>query len=510
MAQQVTLVTSMFVSFLVVTVLARTLSLREFGAYGLLISLPTYLFFAQGSIETVAVRAIAQAREQLDRDRAFTTALCLYSILGVMTALLIAFGGIALLGVVKIPHALHHQAELSLVTLALVNLVGWPIKAVQDYLRGCGRFVVSAAVETIGYVTFGALMLVALLLSAPLWVLVGLGGGISPLIGLWAIAATLLGGLSIRARTSNISLTYMRTFVGMSVVLLISGVSDLVVYSLDRTILGLYRSAATVGLYEGPLRAHNLLRGLQGALVYTVMATAAGYVATNDRTRLRELLMRGTRYVALVMMPFTVLLMVLSRPILEVWLGSRFTPASGAMTIFVSYWLLLGGSSVGLSMIIATGRVKAVVIYSTVLATLNLGCSLALTPALGLNGIVLGTSLPYAIMLPAFITLLCRTFDVSILEYLRQGYSVAYMAGATLAGWALLARRLLPIDRPAVLIGVGTIGLVGYAAGVYLLGLAPRERLLVRTTLRGARRWMRDLPRTLATMRPSRLSLFGD
>src|ERR1700722_8709131 len=140
-AQQVTLITSMVTGFVVVTVLARRLSLSEFGAYGLLISLPAYLVFAQGSIETVVVRAIAQARDEQDRDRAFTTAVCLYSILGLLTALVIALGGIALLGVLKIAPRLHHQAVLSLLSLAVVNLIGWPIKAALDCLRATGRFV---------------------------------------------------------------------------------------------------------------------------------------------------------------------------------------------------------------------------------------------------------------------------------------------------------------------------------------------------------------------------------
>src|SRR5262249_40914137 len=159
----------------------------------------------------------------------------------------------------------------------------------------------------------------------------------------------------------------------------------------DRTILGAYRPVSAVGLYEGPVRAHNLLRQLQSALTFTVMPAAAGYFATGDRPRLRELLLRGTRYMAIAMMPLTVTFMVLSGPILDVWLGARFSAAAGAMSILVSYWLLLGGSSVGLTMLIAAGRVRAIVAYTIAVAVLNLAISLALAPPLGLDGVVIGT-----------------------------------------------------------------------------------------------------------------------
>jgi O-antigen/teichoic acid export membrane protein len=505
-AQQVTFVTSALTMLAVITLLAHTLSLSELGAYGLLISLPGYLLFAQGSVETAAVRAIAQARDQLDRDRAFTTALCLYSLFGALASLLIAFGGSALLGVLTIAPSLHEQARLGILALAIVNVIGWPSKTALDSLRATGRFVLSAATEALAYVTFAALMLAALLASAPLWILVGLGGSLPLLIGLWATAALVLAHVPVRARPSTLSLPYTRSFTSMSLLLLITGIGDLVSYSLDRAILGLFRPVAVVGLYEGPLRAHNLLRSLQAALAFNVTASAAAYVAADDHVRLRELLLRGTRYVAVIMMPFTIVFMTLSRPILEVWLGPRFAPAAGAMTIFVSYWLMFGGASVGLGMLIAAGRIKPVAIYGTLGAVLNLALSIAFAPSLGLNGVVLGTTLSYCLVLPVFVRLVCRAFVVPVVTYVRKGFTFAYAAGALLAGAELCARALLPLQRPVLLAAAIALGLAGYAAGAYRLGLSQRERLLVRTTLRGALHWVAVLPAAIASLRQAQSS----
>lgn len=485
-AQQVALVVGMLTMFAVITVLARTLDLTEFGVYGLLISIPTYLLFAQGSVETIAVRAIAQAHDEFERDRAFTTALGIYLIFGLVASLLIVFGGTALLGVFRIAPGLRDQARLGLVALGAVNLAGWPAKVAQDFLRGSGKFVASATAEALGFLTCGCLMLTALALSSPLWLIIGLGGAISLVVALWAQAALVFIGLPIRVRPSTLSLPYTRSFLASSTVLLLNGITDLLIYSVDRTILGAYRPVSTVGLYEGPIRAHNLLRQLQGAMALTVMPAAAGYVAAGDRLRLRELLLRGTRYVSIVMMPFTVIVMVLAGPILSAWLGARYAAAGGAMTILVSYWLVLGGSSVGLSMMIAARRMRVVVVYSVSVALLNLTLSLALTPSLGLDGVVIGTSLPYVLLLPVFSAAVCREFAVPIATYLRDGFAMAMGTGAMLAAGELLARALLPVERPAVLTAVIIIGLTAYASFIYQVGLSPRERLLIRDTLRGA------------------------
>jgi O-antigen/teichoic acid export membrane protein len=492
-AQQITLVVSTLTMLAVITILARTLSLSEFGLYGLLVTIPTYLLFAQGSVETAAIKAIAAARGQHERDRAITAALGVYACFGLLAALFIVFGGTALLGVFDIGRGLQEEARQGLLALGIVNVVAWPVKTAQDALRGSGQFVASAVTEAVAYVTFGVFMALALVLSAPLWVVVGLGGAIPLLIGLWSLVALLAVRLPLRLRYSTVSLSYTRSFLEVSFYLLLTGLADLVIYSLDRMILGAYRSVATVGLYEGPVRAHNLLRQLQAALVLTVMPAAAGYVAVGDHRRLQELLLRGTRYIALAMMPLTVTFMVLAGPILEVWLGPRFSTAATAMTILVSYWLFAGGSSVGLTMMIAAGRVRTIAVYAGVTAALNLSISLALAPSLGLVGVVIGTSLPYFLLLPVFARLACRTFAVSMGDYLREGFSIAFAAGAMLATFELLASVALPIDRGEVLLATILVGIAGYVSVVYRIGLRSSERLLVRTVLTEARGRLRSL-----------------
>ena len=90
-------------------------------------------------------------------------------------------------------------------------------------------------------------------------------------------------------------------------------------------ILGAFRSPAQVGLYEGPLRAHNLLYALGGALAVPTVPTASRYVANRDERRLRELVLRGSRYTLALFVPLCVTLMALAR-------AAAATPGSGTAT----------------------------------------------------------------------------------------------------------------------------------------------------------------------------------
>ena len=98
--------------------------------------------------------------------------------------------------------------------------------------------------------------------------------------------------------------------------LLVIELSNLAMYASGRIILGAYRTPRAVGLYEGPVRAHNLLYALAGALAVPTVPTASRYVATGDERRLRELAVRGSRYTLALFVPLCVTLMVLAEPIL--------------------------------------------------------------------------------------------------------------------------------------------------------------------------------------------------
>ena len=107
--------------------------------------------------------------------------------------------------------------------------------------------------------------------------------------------------------------------------------SNLFMYASGRIVLGAVKTPRAVGLYEGPVRAHNLLYALGGALAVPTVPTASRYVATGDDRRLHELAVRGSRYTLALFVPLCVTLMVLSKPIIGVWLGDRYTEGAAAL-----------------------------------------------------------------------------------------------------------------------------------------------------------------------------------
>src|SRR3954452_16471425 len=363
-AQQASQIVRLGAMLVVITVLGRTLSLSEFGVYGLLISIAAYVLIVQISVEGAAVRAIASALDREGRDRVFSTALALYALAGLLCGALVAAGGAALVGVLGIPAGLRGEAREGVLAIGAAIALGWPFKVFQDALRGSRRFVAASSAEVLAQCVFVGGMLALVAAGAPLWAVIALGGSLPTLIGVASAVVLVVTRAGFRFRRGLVDRETMRELAHFSAGLSAIGVTDLIVYSLDRVILGAFRSTATIGLYEGAARPHNLVRQLHGTLVLTVIPVASGYLATSDEFRLRELILRGTRYVMAIVVPVTVVLMVLAGPILQVWLGDEFLAAEPAMVWFLSYWLLSSGTGVATATLVAAGKVGDLTRYA--------------------------------------------------------------------------------------------------------------------------------------------------
>ena len=483
LAQQAAQVVGAVSMLVALTLVGRTLSLSEFGVYGLLITISAYLMLLQTSIEGSSIRAIASVAAGAPRERLVTLALVLYVAAGVLAGAIIAGGGLLLVEVLPIPARLEDASRSGVLALGAVTAVGWPFKVFQDYLRGSQRFLHASLGEMLAHAGLVVGIVVLITTDAPLWALVAVGGSVPVLIGIGCFVILAVTRTLPRLRRDGLRRDTARELLGLSAYLSAMGLAEILIYSLDRVILAAFTSTATVGLYEGAARPHHLVRQVHGTLSITVYPVASGYVAADDDFRLRELLLRGTRYVHAAIVPLTVTLMVLAGPILEVWLGPEFRPAAAAMAIITSYWLLSASVGVGGAMLMAAGHARWLTAAGWLIAAGNLTLSIALTAWLGLEGVMLGTAIPYVIAWPFYLRKSAHSFDVRTRELLREAVVPAWIVGAALALLLVAARMTYDPESLLTVAATAVGGLVLAYLAYSLVFFGENDRRLVRRLL---------------------------
>jgi O-antigen/teichoic acid export membrane protein len=474
--QQAAQASGLLALLVVVTVLARRLSVTELGAYGLVASLAGYLLVLRNSVAAAAVRAMAGATVVADRARTFAAAAQLYVRVGAATGVLIALAAFAIAELV-LDGQLAEDARVGGLGLGAVTAVGIAASVYLDGLRAQRRLVRAALMEIAAVAIWLALMLTLILSGASLGAVIAASGAMPLLSGLLSLVAVRRLHLPFRLRAGS---GRVHPIVPTAGWLLVVELSNLVSYAFQRVILGAIRSPTQVGLYEGPLRAHNLLYALNGALAVPTVPTASRYVATGDERRMHALALRGSRYTLALFVPVCVTLMALAEPLLRAWLGDRYAEGATALTLLVSYWVLYGALVVTPGFLVGAGRAREVALIMASAAALNIVLSLALTPELGLEGPALATAVAFLCAYPFLLRLGLTTAGVSLGELARRAWLPAYSLGAVLAA-ALVALRLT-VD-PAGLAAVtaaGVAGVAGFWVAYYALVLDPGERALVR------------------------------
>jgi O-antigen/teichoic acid export membrane protein len=240
-------------------------------------------------------------------------------------------------------------------------------------------------------------------------------------------------GIHIKVAPSLVNRREARRFGSFSGLLVVSGVADLATYSLDRIILSAIRSPGLVGRYEGPLGAQNMIRYLNGVLNAPGIPVAATFLAAEDRERVRELCLRALRYGFAITLPFVVLMIIDSGPILRAWLGDRFGSVATPAAVFASWWLV--GANTGLvGMVLMGGRyTRRLVAVSWVGAVVNVALTIPMTSVLGIYGPIIGSMTGFAVTLALSLPFSMRATALTWREAAREAWIPAYLTGAALA-----------------------------------------------------------------------------
>jgi O-antigen/teichoic acid export membrane protein len=479
LVQQIAQASGLLVLLVIVTILARRLSVAELGAYGLVVSLTGYLLVLRNSVASSAVRAMAATLDSGERARMFSAAAALYAVVGLATGLLIGLAAL-LIAAFILEGELASDARLGGIGLGLMTGVGIAASVYLDALRAERLFVRAAATEIAAVALYLVIMLTLILSGAGLASVIAVSGALPLLSGALSAVVVWRHALPFWLEREGMTRERARAIVPTAGYLLLVELSFLAMYAFQRIVLGAFTSARTVGLYEGPVRAHNLFYALNGALAVPVVPTASRYAAGDDLRRLRELAVRGTRYTLALFVPVCVVLMTLAEPILEVWLGDRYGAGAVALTILVSYWLLYGGLVVTPGFLVGAGAAQYAARIFVLAALLNLALSITLTPAVGLEGPALATAIPFGLAFPLILGVGLRAGGVRLGELALHAWLPAYGLGAALALMLVGLRLFVEADTLPAVLGLAGGGVLAYWLAFYALILRPSERDLVR------------------------------
>lgn len=447
-------------AYLYAIFLARNLSARDFGLYALGLAIfNVAVLIAPLGFETGALRFISQALGHKDRAGAQRL------IVQVMTLVLIsalATAGIIAVGAHWLAASVYADAQLTRVLwwfAAVIPLMVFS-SVLLDVIRSyqlvrytvlvkyvwepCGKFLLSGALLWAGYALGG--VLAALLVTAAVSVLVS------------CIAARRVAGFQA-AGLVGFSVQGLRSLVRYCLPLTVSNVFGVIAPRSDMLILGMWVSAAQVGVYSVVAQTAAIPALILGAFTTLCTPLIGEIAAHRDLRRLELLYATVTRWTTAVTVPLFCLFAVFGEEILGLF-GRRFGAGATAMVVLAFGQVVYSACGLASTILLMFGHSRTVMANTIALAVLLIGSNWLLVPHWGILGAAAAVAFSnIAIGIISLRQVRARygvqPFTRSLLKPLLAGTSVAVLAWSVKG---MIAAPLLPL-------------LIALAAAAYVLVL---------------------------------------
>ncbi len=247
-------------------------------------------------------------------------------------------------------------------------------------------------------------------------------------------------------------------------------------YQLDAIVIGATLGSAPVAIWAVADRIASVTQRLTNQLNGVLFPVVVDFDATRRTERLQRLLLEGTRLSLAMVVPITVAIVVLARPLVRVWVGARMMEAVPLVQILAITVAIRVGNATGTTLLKGAGQVRYVALANVVTGIVNLVLSLLLVKRFGLVGVAVGTLIPIAaasslVLFPAA----CRRVDVSVIRAFRHAVWPALWPALAISAMLILTRGISTGTFRGVLMQVAAADLL-YLALFFLIAIGARDR----------------------------------
>ncbi len=273
---------------------------------------------------------------------------------------------------------------------------------------------------------------------------------------------------ALRIRLAYFQRARLRELTGFSVYSALIDWGNRLNYSLDQMVIGAFMGPAAVAVWavaERIISGTQLLTNQLNGVLFPVVVDSD---ALQQQDRLQRVLIEGTRFSLLMVLPIAATLLALGHNLVEAWVGRRSPALMGAVPVIQLLAFAVAvrvGNASGTIILKGAGLHKMLAWTNILTGVVNVALSIALVRRFGLIGVAVGTLIPIAfasivVLYPAA----CRRVGLPLMAAVRHAVIPPLWPAVVVGCMLALARDL----AAGTLVGVA---LLAAAGGLIYLGL---------------------------------------
>jgi len=467
------LAVQVIVGFVLAPFILHRLGDTAFGIWLLILSVTAYYGLLDFGIRASIARYVArfEATGNPEALRRFVnTCLAACMALGLLVLGLTGVGFYLLGDLFKIPADFLPTARIVFMVIGADAALGFPLSVFGCVLEGYQNF----------WWLNLAHISASLLRGIMIWLALSQGSGllmiafISLIVNLMrhvATAVLVIRTTPLRFGTEYLDRTMLHQIVSYSVVAFTIFVAESLRFQSDNIVIGAFLSSAAITYFAIGAKLVEYPTSIVVSLSQIFTPMASHFESAGDRTALCNIFVAGSRACGLVIFPICAVLMILGKPIIDLWVGARYQASYSILLVLLVPKTLLLAQSSSVRILLGLGRQRTLALVFLVDGVANLVLSIVLLRHWGILGVALGTAIPLTCTSVLFLPRhLCRMLNIGVRDFLRQAYLLPIGLTIPTAGLLLLLRQWFqPSGLAGLLLQAAPAGVV-YALGLICFG----------------------------------------
>jgi O-antigen/teichoic acid export membrane protein len=425
--------------------LVRGFGAQLFGLYTIMATVGGYFAVLDLGLGVATIKFVAENRGSGDQwalGKTISTAITAYLLLGIVGAAVVTGGATFFVGsVLNVPPELQASATRSLQITGIGLLITMPLSILNSIPVALQRMDITNRRNAV-FGTITAIGSVLLVVSGRGIVAVVAFGVLVNALAVVSFGLTtrrLLPDVKLRLGLDRASLRRLGRFGALK---FINQIATHSVYHLDKLILAALAPLSVVAVYVIALTLAQRLTTLVGNVASAFFPAASEAHGGDNRDGLIDLYLRGSKFVALFVLPVGMLIVVFADPVLRYWVGAEI--ANKGSTILIVLTLAYVANAFSTMPAVACDSVSRPGIttaFSVASGSLNVVLVLALTPHLGGIGAALAVLANSVLLVPVFIAYVHkRVLHMRTTELVRRSFIRPAIAAVLVAPVALALR----------------------------------------------------------------------
>lgn len=247
-------------------------------------------------------------------------------------------------------------------------------------------------------------------------------------------------------------------------------------YQLDEVVVGVFLGSSAVAVWAVAERIITGTQRLTNQLNGVLFPVIVDSDASDDRRRLQQILLQGTRLSLATVVPIATALVMLADPLVRSWTGEATIAAVPVLQILAFAVTIRVGNATGNTLLKGAGQHRMLAFSNLGAGVVNVVLSMILVRSYGLVGVAVGTVIPIALTAGLILNpAACRRVGLSQARLFTHSVLPAVWPGVVTAGLLYVTRDISSGTFLAVAVQAAAGGLV-YLALFFGMAIGRRDR----------------------------------